>query len=580
MLAMRSATLVLLLLSALPPAMAAGPEESPPLAKTREAFRLQLEDAKVAGIVISREEAPRPPALRDGPGGLAALRESEAECLTMERLRRSERSLADEPVAGLDRLRAALLAEDGIRRSDAEIDLAIGYLVLGFAEEARAIAAAQAGVEAAGVMGLALLMENRPEDVERRLSGAERCGAVYQMIRESADLLLQKRERLSTAAQDHLARLPSRIGQPIAEAMAAHALAAGADPEIYGRETPREDARTETSEAATFASAVADPSAESGVAKLLEIGSTPGMFRVKALTAASAKLDDAANREFIESFEANSADILDEPGGGEGKAKFSLLIARRRAAQGNMTGAAKALAAAYDHGGARNAALETHRELFVPLIRSSSSDDRLSALSAIVERPRLAADSLPASDMASAAHAAARLGAVQATNKLLSVLSPPAAEASLLRGEAAYRAGDLLGARSILEPIADSPAGAALFSRLVIRTADPEAPLPVSVQRAGVEAANVFWALGDFEALRGLASTSTLTGAQATQAVLAHLAADVAPSETLMRNTGDERMAALFAKAPMDVSDADGAAAFSNSIAVSLDYLKEAFGHE
>lgn len=575
----RILTPVLIWIAVTYPTLGFGSEEATPLVKAREAFELQLQEARAAGVVVGRKEPPGAPPLRDAPDGAAAAPAIGAECLSLEGLERSEHSLGDDPVAAFDRLRGSLVASGGSSGANAEIALAKGYLVLGFAEEARAIALAQEGAEAAGLVALALLAENRPQEVAQHITNQKGCDANYRPIKEVAAVLLGERKQLSADGQEYLARLPFRVRQPIAEALTASALAKGVSQGIERQEFPLEKESAEKSEAASFIKAAADPNAESGIPSLLEIGATPGRFRLDALHAVALKLDDSADPELKKAFDADSEDVLGDTNGGEARANFSLLIARRRTRQGRLTAAAKALAVAYGHGGTRDEALGLYRELIAPLIRSSSSDDRLSALSIIAEYPQLAAESLPPADIKSAAGAVAQLGAVKATNRIISYLALPPAEIGLLKAEASFHAGDTLGARSALEPLSGDPSAVKLLARVAISSGERNVDRSLSIPGAGAEAAEFHWNAGDLDVLRAPASEASLTGEAATNAVLAHLAADSTPTVELLRNVGDMRVAALFEKAPTGVA-ADAAADFSNSVSQSIDYLREALRND
>ncbi len=575
-----SSSSIFLCLAAMWPTFAMGVQEATPLARTRDALKLQLEEARAAGIVVGRSEAPSVSVLREVPIEVLTLPAPRAKCLTIERLEKSSEMLVEDPSSGLDRLRASLLADESVKKADAELALAEGYLVLGFAEEARAIAVTLKGAEAAGVSGLALLAENRPEEAARHLAGQESCGDVFGLIKEVAAVLLEEREQLSDEVKELLFRLPSRLRQPIAEALEAHSLAKGLSPATENLEGRSEESFEDRSEAEKFISAASKLEKESAIPMLLEIGMMPGKFRIDALQRASSQVDDEAAPELKAGFEADSEDILADTNGGEARAKFSLLIAKRRADQGNLTGAAKALAAAFDNNSTRDEALGLYQEIISPQIQSSSFDDRLSAIAIILENPKLASGSLPKADMMSAAIAASRLGAVQATNRILSVLELPGAEVRVLKVEAAFRAGDFLGARAFLDPVADDPRAAELLTQITLATVDPQLDRSNQQNEGDAEAARVYWNVSEREAQRVLASKPSLTGEAASQAALAHLAADSAPAEALMGNFDDSRLSALFAKAPKGAADIRAASDFSKSISLSIEYMREALRNE
>jgi hypothetical protein len=574
-------SLVVLFLSSAIFALADAAEDPESLERTREVFRNQLEAAKAAGVVYGRSEQTMAPALRDVEVGTEPrlLSTLAVECLTVDQLRREERLLEKEPSVVLERLRGAVLSQDGEAKGDADLALARAYLVLGFAEEARAIAISRQGAMAASIAALALLAEGRPEEAVQITRERNACGLVRRFIDEVGAVLSLRASNLSAEVQDYFLGLPKNLRRPIAEAITAQALANGEEPAVSFSDAQMEETAIQ-SDAAAFIEAAVTTKKDLSAEKLSAIGGTPGQFRLAALQRLSSQLDDDAPPEIVQAFEADAEEAFEGAIGGEQKARFSLTVAKRRASHDNLRGAAKAIASAYSHKSTREDAVRLHSALIIPRLRSSSPDDRLLALAAIVEEPQLAAASLPSEELKSAASTAARLGAVKATSEILQRSKIPKEEIDLLRGEAAYRAGDYPAAISLFEPLSSNPRSLEVLRTISILS--PQSPIDrrFLTGGGGADAAEYFWHAGDFASLRTLASKSSLGAPEARLAALAYLPLKEAPQPAALKLVADERMTHLFAAAPNNVSDTGSLARFSESITESIGYLREAFENE
>ena len=562
-------------------AVADAAEDLESLERTREAFRSQLEAAKAAGVVYGRSEDAKAPALRDVEVGAEPrlLLAPAASCLTPDQLRREEKRLEREPSVALDNLRGAVISEDDAAKGGADLDLARAYLVLGFAEEARAIAIVRKGAMAASIAALALLAEGRPEEAVQVAHERNACGNVRRLVDDVGAVLSRRASKLSAETYGYFLELPESLRKPIAEALTAHALVNGEEPAVSLSE-PKAGRAAERSEATAFIEAAATPEKNSAAEKFSAISRTPGQFRLAALQRLSSQLDNDAPPQVVQAFEADAEEAFESAIGGEQKARFSLTIAKRRADNNNLRGAAKAIASAFGQKGMREDAVRLHRDLIIPRLRSTSPDDRLLALTAIIEEPQLASASLTSAEVKSAASTAARLGAIKSTGEILQWSNLPKEEIDLLKGEAAYRAGDYLTAISLLEPFSAAPRSAEVLRTISILSPQTQID-PLLLGGGGDQsAAEFFWRSGDFASLRTLASKSALSAPEARLAALAHLPLQAAPWSTVLKNAGDDRMAHLFAIAPGDVSDAGSLIRFSDSIARSIGFLREEFENE
>lgn len=580
--ASRALTALLAILAAVSPAAAAAQADAASLQRTRESLERQLEAAKSAGVVSARGAASKP-ALRDGAGeGLSAgLAPSSGTCLSLADLARTESALGDNPTAALDGLRAAVPDESGETRAIAELQLAKAYLALGFAEEARAIAAARQGAEAAGVAALALLAEGRSLEAASTAAQLGTCGELNRLVIEIAAALGGARRGLSPESQRAFSRLPPQLRRPIAEAMA---VAAIADDEPHSRlgDSPSEErSGKEPSEASRLLDAAADADAKSAAATLSEIGAWPGPHRAAALQALSARLDDGAPTGIDRAFDSDAEEAIASASGPAPVARLSLSLANRRAQRKDFAGAAKALSAAFSHEGTRVAALDQYRRIVSPLWKSKDPSDRLSALAIIAAEPQLATESLPAADIEAALRRAAQLGASQSASRLLSAASLSPEASGLLKAEAAYRAGDFAAARSFLEPSTDDRRAVELLRRLAVRSGDADAERRLLAKLGPDAATDFFWRTGDFRSAADSPLASAVDRKSAERLALAHLSLKRAPPAAVMTAASDARLAGLFAKPPKEgAPDAAAIGDFTGAVAQTIGYLQGALNDE
>lgn len=573
----------LCILAAASPCEALAGADQDSVERARESLKRRIEAAEALGVVSVRDAAPAaPPALRDGrleAGDSPSA--ATAPCPTLEGLAAADAALAEHPLASLQRLRAAVLDPGAPARAEAEMALAEAYLALGFAEEAHAIAAAREGQGAAAIAGLALLAAGRPAEAARAADVARACADLHRLIAEAAAVLTGERDSLSSETGADLARLPPRLGRPIAEALAVHAIGAGgarAKAQALGPALVSSPSEIQ-SEAGAFIAAAALPD-ETAVGRLSEIAAAPGPLRAYALNELSARIGAQTPPEIVAAFEDDAAEALESGGGVAPLGALALALADRRARMGDVPGAAKALAVAHRHEPTRSAAASRFLHLLAPRIGSLAADDRLAALAAIAAEPALASRLLDPDAIRSAAGDLAELGATRSIARLQAEIAFPPVEASIIAATAALRAGDWASARAALEPHADDLRAAEMLARLSILSGDGEAELR-HARGLGIAAlADALWRQGDFSRLASLAGAGDAK-ASAEKILLAHLAAKRPPPRSLMKGRFEPGLAALFAAAP-DPGNADpGAlAGYSAKISQSLDYLKGAFASE
>lgn len=549
------------------------------VAKARESLRRQLDEAQAAGVItVRREPQAAAPALRDLESRRAA-DVTPTACLTVEALQNASRMLEPDAQVALDALRSAVIENAGAKGSGPEIALARAYLVLGFAEEARAVALAREGAEAAGVAALALLAEGRPVEALEKSRPFRTCGGLYLLVEEAAAVLTRRQEKLSDASRTVMERLPAPLFRPIAEAMAIQAFEAGSRAAAL---PPLEaQSQQDKSEARLFLEAAAGDVRSRSTATLYAIGAKPGPLRAHALQALAGYIDGDAPESAQTAFDDDVIEVTEDDSGAGPVAQLSLILADRRAKQGDFSGAGRALASAYRYEATRAAASKKFASILSPAIRSQSSDERIAALAALGAFPALAAESLTDEDLRIAAGQMARLGAVNSIASVLAGSSLSPREIEILRGEAAFRAGDYDSAAAALAPHADERRVLELLRRVSIMKQDRSGEELFS-QSLGQDAiVDSRWRAGNFAKLADLAGESSFTGANVEKALLANAALRRPAPAHLVARAPDERAGALFADAP-DPKSADAAALldFTRKLATSVNYLKKVLNDE
>jgi len=557
----------------------ASDDDSEAMARARESLRRVLNEAEAAGVITVRPEAKSAaPALRD-PVSLPISDALPSTCLTVEELQKAAHSLEPDPRSALDGLRHSVIDSAGMNGAAPEIALAKAYLVLGFAEESRAIAMEREGAEASGLAALALLAEGRPDDAIEKSRRFRTCGGLYVFIEEAARVLTGRQKTLSAASSKILEALPAPLASPIVETAAIRASEAES-PAAAALPLFEAQAQQEKSEARRMLEAAAGNDSAMSIATLSDIGARPGPLRARALLLLSNHVDADAPESLQKAFDDDASETIEDDSSAGPVARLSLALADRRAQRRDFSGAARALAVAFQHDLTRGSAIKRFASIFSPLIRSQSPDERIAALAASVEFPSLAAKSLTDDDLRTAARQMAEFGAVNSIEKLLAGSSLPPSEIQTLVGEAAFHAGDFAAAEAALAPHADEKRTLEMLRRMLIVSPNPgkEAVLSRSLDQ---DAADFFWRTGNFAKLINLSEAGSLSEAMAPKALLAYAALRRFAPEQVIKLASDARASALFSNAP-DAKRANGAELlnFTRQVSASVEYLRKVLSDE
>lgn len=541
------------------------------IARARAELARRIEAAGAGGAIAVRGEpqeeasALAAPQLRDAALGY---------CLTTTTLARTEAKLGAHKAQALDHLRANFLSDDGGDRAGAELALARAYLVLGFAEEAHAIAAARTGAEPVAIAGLAMLASGAERINLAAVKEHRACGALYDLVIDAAGVLGGSGRQLSGASMKTLSSLPQPLRQLIAETLAVHVLG---DDETAAKEFLEVGAGASNSSASALINAVIDRS-EAGAATLAAIGATPGPHRAEALSALSARIEESAPAEAAAAFESDAAETIEAAPLSGSISALNFALAERRIARGDLSGAARALGAAHRHDQTRGAAIAKFKEMARPLLASKNSSERLSALEAVAVEPVLAAESLPADDLRRAAGSLADLGAGESLEELLAAAAFDDGDEAYLKARVLFQGGRTSEARAAAKPYAKD----ARIARLLLQTANAagdadfiKKDAPLDIEPAAVSRA--YWRTGDFPALMALAAKKPADTATAKQIAFAFLAARKAPPTSLLSAAeGEGGMIALFAPSPTGAVDARGIERLADHRKAEIAFLRAA----
>ncbi|MFN0024059.1 MAG: hypothetical protein ACKVS5_09170 [Parvularculaceae bacterium] len=552
------------------------------VAKARADLRQRLETASETGIVTIRGGKQASPPSNVAASTTPALRLFDrSECLTVEALARSDAQLRDDPAGGLERLRRALLDDSTAFRELRDLELARGYLALGFAEEARAIATAQPGVEAAGIAGLGFLAEGNALSASASISGVEFCGGLYAFIRDLASFLRGEVERLPDSAASTLDALPAGLRTPLSEALAIAAVA-------YNKDAPEriDDALRHGDESGHSASRVllhalkAEDAA--GTKRLASIASEPSPIRQVALRELGKRIDASKPSEIVTGFgldleDEAAASLKSQPAWG-----LALQLAARRLSSGNIDGGVKALGAAFRNPSTRNAAIDRFRELEKSLAASVHADQRLQHLAVVFAEPDLTAASLKADRMKVLATSAAELGAADALTRLRGAM--PAIEAidDLSLGEALMRSGQEAEASEIVRENSSDPRFAALALHLALASGNKSAELAAAKRQGSDAIGAALWRQGDFDALLAFDTEDPVSSETSIRIALAAIALkQAAPPRALRQVDEPDALQSLFADGSrLDLHDLSAVRRFSESTAKAVSFLKARMNDE
>ncbi len=514
------------------------------IARARAELSRRIEAAEAGGAVAVRGA----PQERLMPSDPPDLRDADLSgCLTLPMLTRTEAGLGPDKAQALDRLRAGLLSEKAENRVGAELLLARAYLVIGFAEEAYAIAAARRGAEAAAIAGLAALAGAADQHDFAEVAQHKACGALYAFIFDAAKILGGADVELSDALRSTLSALPSPLRQRIAEAFAVTVPRAD--------ETAAKPALATVEGGAAFGSrrlvnAAMDRS-EAGAPALAAFGAASASGGAPKLNALGPRLDAVVPAATTAASNAGAVQDVDRAPLSASTSALNIALAERRIAHRDFRGAARALGAAAHHQRARAGATARFGAMTAPLLRSKTSSDRLAALEAIALEPTLAAESLTAEDVRFAAAALADLGAEESLAKVISAASLEAGDHAYFKSRALGQAGRIAEARALAAPNAEDPRVAQMLLQTAYSEADAQElkeKAPPSAEPSVLSAA--YWRVGDFPALMALAHTNPADAATAQRVALAFLAARKTPQKPLMSADQSGAVAALFMSVP------------------------------
>jgi hypothetical protein len=525
-------------------AAASNDTDAEAIARARAELSRRIEAAGAGGAIAVRGALQLEPTAAPAP----QLRDPAlANCLTTTALAQTAEKLSANKAKALDQLRANLLSEGGADRTGAELALARAYLVLGFAEEAHAIASARSGAEPAAIAGLASLAGGDREINLAAVSEHRACGALYDFIADAAGVLRGAGEELSGASLGTLSRLPQPLRQPLAEALAVNAL--GAD-ETLAKEFLEIGGGPAGTSASSLVNAVTDRS-EAGSATLAALGSSPGPHRAEALNALSARLDQTASAEITAAFESDAAEAVEAAPISASISALNIALADRRIARGDVGGAARALGDGARHKQTRAAAIAKFAAMTKPLLRSKNPSERLSALEAISLEPALAAESLPIEDARLAAASLADLGAEASLANFMSSASFNSLDDAYFKSRALAQAGRFAEARALAAAHAKDPR----VAQLLLQTAYSEADAAELKENAALAvepsvASGAYWRTGNFPALMALASLNPAEAATLKRIALAFLTARKAPPKPFLAADKTGAISALFMASP------------------------------
>lgn len=353
----------------------------------RDELRRRLFDAQSEGVVELKGEPgkvtpaiksevivlPVAPSLRDDASG--------QQCLTILSLQHSYSALGANPMQRIDDLRGRLgtMIEGG--RSDAEMRLALSYLVSGLPEEARAIARAREGAQAASIVALAEMMMGRPSGP---VKDAMRCPELGRLLEHGSGLISGVGPSLDNADITLLNAMPEPIKISIAESLTAIAIERD-DKELIDR--LREVLLNDNSAAAQlirFAAGGDDQYAEATPAPVVKLGMEAGPLQLAAIeTISRNNLEIASLEDDLEDAAADAAGAV--------RARAEILLGAHRLASNDLIGAVRALASAAE---AAPSDVNIDRVRIGAeisrMIRSKSEGDRLIGIAAIGEAPSFA----------------------------------------------------------------------------------------------------------------------------------------------------------------------------------------------
>lgn len=492
----------------------------------RASLKERLIDAESKGVVAlkgqsdpagaasarPREAAHERPALRAGEIRSIA-------CLTPDMLSETAAAIAVDPVGAIDALKNAILDPQNKYRREIELQLAVSYLVIGFAEEAGATVREIDDPRATAIAALASLMSGAPAGAD--IGSLSSCGKLAALIGEAARAREGAAPQMGEAEIELLSSLPAPVAAPISEILALAALDHG-DIDL-ARELDETIARMRKSGDASPAQSLIrittgekNATKEQAIAAISPIAAAPGPLQARAIAALSEALPVTDISTEAAGLALDLEDAAASASNPRDRAELNLILAERGAGSISIQAGVKALAKSAAADAAKSiSASEAARRVLGDALRADDADRRLDALAAIVASDGFAARSLDEDAATRAISELTMLGAADAVRDILSARGAPARSARLAIGAAALRAGDYDDAWMALEPYAAQPE----FANLVF---------------------DVSAARGDAAAMRQAKTAAEASGNQEVKARIAWRSGDFAAAETaLSRTIGD-----------------------------------------
>lgn len=487
----RAAISALLLAFALRPAVA---EPAPDggdkdrIEQARASLQERLSDAQSKGVVLLKGDA-RPSAHR--AEAARVLRPGDANpvtCLTPTMLAETAALVEKQPSRTIDSLQDLLVDGRDGDRGELELQLATAFLVIGFAEEAAAVAAGRKDARAAAIVSLARLMSSAPPAADGAAAYVG-CGDFYQMIAQVEVMLAGGAVEITDNEIGFLKSLPPTIAAPIAEALTLAALDRG-DPHAAARLKSLLDGLAASSRRADATAyidaALGGPtlSAEDAQQALAPIAATPGPLRERAIIALAPMMANAADDGVRLAFDH---DLEDAAAGASSRGgALGLLLADRREQRGDISGSFRQLAAAHEFGEGGDGAAASAQRLLAAALHSGDKDRKLHAVAAVADRPAFAAPALSPADFDLVVAELVEFGAAEALDAALAARSVAPMERRAILARALLRAGRAKEAIEIAGPGAGDPDFAEI---LFIAGAFERDPTSEKTVRRGLRAA-------------------------------------------------------------------------------------------
>jgi hypothetical protein len=407
--------------------------------QAREALRRRLVDAQSEGVVAIRGETPdkadisptsdsatarailNQPTLRDAAAGDA--------CATPDELRSVAASLGERPHETIEALRRDAAAPTIVGAENLASKLAVAYLVIGFAEEARAIAKGQEGAAAASVSGLAELMIGIAPEAASIDGG---CGPIPRLLRNARGLMTGVDAAPDGQDLALLARYPAPIAAAIAESLTPYAIARKNDKLLEGLRRI-----LATSSSVSRAAALIDyvrAENDNGHDELTDsvrlIASEPGPLQAQALQAMATK--GVQYPAFDDDLEDAAAAAPERA-----RAQFDFIIAERQLKANDVQRAVRALSrAARANPAIEPKARKIAGEALNKSLLSDDSDQVIAATAALASEPGFAGPAVSTQAASVARDALIRVGAAANIDALLHARGAGVAERDLAVAEA------------------------------------------------------------------------------------------------------------------------------------------------